>query len=65
MERRGGGSLLGSKKSWYWEQFEEKYKEVLSEAEDNFQDLFGEEFARAYQEQTSKLIQARNLIQEK
>ncbi|MES9906485.1 MAG: type VI secretion system-associated FHA domain protein TagH [Sedimenticola sp.] len=64
-ESKGGRSLLGSKKSWYWEQFEEKYKEVLSEAEDNFQDLFGEEFARAYQEQTSKLIQARNLIQDK
>ncbi|MEJ1464386.1 MAG: type VI secretion system-associated FHA domain protein TagH [Candidatus Sedimenticola sp. (ex Thyasira tokunagai)] len=62
-ENKGGRSLLGSKKSWYWEQFEEKYKEVLSEAEDNFQDLFGEEFARAYQDQTAKLVQARNLTQ--
>ncbi|MES9882192.1 MAG: type VI secretion system-associated FHA domain protein TagH [Sedimenticola sp.] len=62
-ENKGGRSLLGSKKSWYWEQFEEKYKEVLSEAEDNFQELFGEEFARAYQDQTAKLVQARNLMQ--
>ncbi len=62
-EGKGGRSLLESKKSWYWEQFEEKYKEVLTEAEDNFQELFGEEFARAYQEQTRKLAQARNLAE--
>ncbi len=57
--RKGGRSILESKKAWYWEQYAEKHKEILMEAEDNFQDLFGEEFARAYESQITKLIQAR------
>jgi predicted component of type VI protein secretion system len=58
-EQKGGRSMLESKKSWYWEQYAEKHKELLAEAEDNFQDLFGEEFARAYEEQTAKLAKMR------
>ncbi len=59
--RKGGRSLLESKKAWYWEQYADKHKEILMEAEDNFQDLFGEEFARAYELQISKLAQARKI----
>lgn len=58
--RKGGRSLLESKKAWYWEQYAEKHKEILTEAEDNFQDLFGEEFARAYESQAAKLARARS-----
>ena len=57
--RKGGRSILESKKAWYWEQYGEKHKELLMEAEDNFQDFFGEEFARAYESQITKLAQAR------
>jgi len=59
-ERKGGRGMLESRKSWYWEQYAEKHKEILSEAEDNFQDLFGEAFARAYEEQIAKLARARD-----
>ena len=58
-ERKKGRSMLGSKKAWYWELFGEKHKEILAEAEDNFQDLFGEEFAKAYEKQIAKLAMAR------
>lgn len=56
---KGGRSILESKKAWYWEQYADKHKELLMEAEDNFQDFFGEEFARAYEIQITKLAQAR------
>ncbi|RLJ22052.1 type VI secretion system-associated FHA domain protein TagH [bacterium endosymbiont of Escarpia laminata] len=58
-QQKGGRSLLESKNAWYWEQYAEKHKELLAEAEDNFQDLFGEEFARAYEDQIARLTRAR------
>jgi type VI secretion system protein len=58
-QQKGGRSLLESKNAWYWEQYAEKHSELLAEAEDNFQDLFGEEFARAYEEQIARLDRAR------
>ncbi len=58
-QQKGGRSLLESKNAWYWEQYSEKHKELLAEAEDNFQDLFGEEFARAYEEQITRLARGR------
>ncbi len=60
--RKGGRSILESKKAWYWEQYAEKHKELLMEAEDNFQDFFGEEFARAYESQITKLVQSRKKV---
>jgi len=57
--QKGGKRLLESKKAWYWEQFAEKHKEILAEAEDNFQELFGEAFAHAYEEQIANLVKAR------
>ncbi|MBL3526508.1 MAG: type VI secretion system-associated FHA domain protein TagH [gamma proteobacterium endosymbiont of Lamellibrachia anaximandri] len=58
-QQKGGRGLLESKNAWYWEQYGEKHKELLAEAEDNFQDLFGEEFARAYEDQIARLTRAR------
>lgn len=40
------------KKANYWEQYKKIHKEVRQEAEDNVQKLFGEEFARAYEQQS-------------
>jgi type VI secretion system protein len=57
--QKGGKGLLENTKAWYWEQFAEKHKEILAEAEDNFQELFGEAFARAYEEQIANLVKAR------
>lgn len=58
-EQKSGRSLLESKKAWYWEQYEEKYQKILAEAEDSFQELFGEAFSKAYEEQVEKLSVSR------
>lgn len=58
IETHGGfGSLLRGKKARYWEVYEKIYAEVSDQAENDFQDLFSREFARAYKEQLDKLKQ--------
>ncbi len=57
--RKRGGGLFRNKKADYWEAHKMIYKEVLREAEDDFQYLFGKEFAEAYEEQIQVLCQAR------
>jgi type VI secretion system FHA domain protein len=39
----------------YWEQYREKVHGILEDADTSFRELFGEEFARAYEEQLGKL----------
>lgn len=51
----GGGLLPGSRKARCWEQFSALYQEIAREAEDDFQELFGREFVRAYEEQIARL----------
>jgi len=58
--RLGEGSMLDSimpskRKARYWELFMLLYSEIAKEAEDDFQELFGREFAKAYEEQIKKL----------
>jgi type VI secretion system FHA domain protein len=48
-------SLLSSKKAQYWDLFTDLYQEIAREAEDDFQNLFGREFSRAYEGQVKKL----------
>nr|GFD38751.1 hypothetical protein [Tanacetum cinerariifolium] len=57
MSRPGGlGGLFGaSRQAQYWQQFTELYSKISQEAEDDFQDLFGREFSRAYEEQSARL----------
>ena len=50
-----GNILPGAKKARYWEVFTELYKEIAQEAESNFYGLFGQAFARAYEEQINRL----------
>jgi type VI secretion system protein len=47
--------LPGARKARFWELFCSTYKEIAREAEDDFQAVFGREFARAYAAQVSKL----------
>ncbi len=47
--------LPGNRKAKYWDLFVEQYLQIAREAEDDFQSLFGREFARAYQEQVKRL----------
>jgi type VI secretion system protein len=52
----GIGVLLPSvRQAQYWELFTELYSSISREAEDDFEDLFGREFSRAYEEQSEKL----------
>lgn len=49
------GSLLKNKKARYWEVYEKMYSDISDQAENDFQDLFSNEFARAYDAQFKKL----------
>ena len=46
--------LPGSRKARYWDSFTELYKEIAREAEDDFQAVFGRDFAKAYAAQNKK-----------
>lgn len=48
-------SLFGGGKAKRWDVFEKMYGDIASEAEDDFQALFGKAFAKAYEEQLRKL----------
>jgi type VI secretion system protein len=50
-----------SKKSRFWDAYCEFYQEVTRDADASFQRLFGEEFARAYEEQIQRLSAMRRL----
>ncbi|MCY1406550.1 type VI secretion system FHA domain protein [compost metagenome] len=49
------GLLPGGRQAQYWALFTELYENISKEAEDDFQDLFGREFSRAYEEQSLKI----------
>ncbi|MBT8115285.1 MAG: hypothetical protein KJP04_07885, partial [Arenicella sp.] len=42
-------------KAKYWEMYEEYYQQISTEAKSNILALYGEEFAKAYQDQIDKL----------
>ncbi|MBK5002292.1 type VI secretion system-associated FHA domain protein TagH [Pseudomonas sp. S31] len=45
----------GSRQAHCWQQFTELYGQISREAEDDFQDLFGREFSRAYEAHNHRL----------
>jgi type VI secretion system protein len=51
--------LAVGRKSRYWEFYTAFYEALTRETEDYFQAVFGDEFARAYEEQVQRLAQAR------
>ena len=53
----GGGlsGLLAGKKARSWDSYRERYAEIAEAAEEDFHELFGREFARAYQAQLERL----------
>lgn len=59
-ERQGKrGGLFGGGKVSYWERYTERYEEMTKDRDDTFRRLFGEEFARAYEQQLSVLKRSR------
>ena len=59
-ERQGKrGGLFGSSKVGYWDRYTERYQELTQDRDETFRRLFGEEFARAYEQQLSVLKRTR------
>lgn len=59
-ERQGKrGGLFGSSKVSHWERYTERYEEMTQDRDETFRRLFGEEFARAYEQQLSVLKRTR------
>jgi type VI secretion system FHA domain protein len=48
-----------ARKSRYWDQFTQTYEQVAADAAEDFMQLFGESFARAYEDQILRLAEAR------
>lgn len=56
----GKGSILPAlSKGKFWSAYQDYYEKVFNNIERSFQELFGEEFVEAYEEQLRKLAQAR------
>ncbi|HUC63859.1 MAG TPA: type VI secretion system-associated FHA domain protein TagH [Stellaceae bacterium] len=49
------GILPGARKARYWETFKLLYAEIANELHDDFQKVFGAEFARAYRKQVDRI----------
>ncbi len=49
------GILPGARRARFWDLFCTSYKEIAREAEDDFNAVFGRDFARAYDAQVNKL----------
>ena len=53
--------LASNRKAKMWDRMVDLYRQMTSEADDDFQRLFGEKFAAAYEEQTNRLRMSRKL----
>jgi type VI secretion system FHA domain protein len=56
-DRQGkpGTFLSGSAKAKYWDQYTNKFHDMVKDADTSFRHLFGDEFAKAYEEQLARL----------
>jgi len=62
-ERIGKASLLEGmlpqyRKARMWEEFEKEYQQIAQQAAEDFQEILGQNFARAYTEQMRRLEHA-------
>lgn len=55
IEAKGGSGFLKNRKAQYWETYEAMYAEVSDQAENDFNELFAREFAKAYKDQLARL----------
>lgn len=58
-KRKSKSRLRMPGNSHYWDMYKALYEDMTQDADANFQRLFGEEFARAYEEQMQRLTSAR------
>jgi type VI secretion system FHA domain protein len=59
-QAKRGGLLSLAAKMKYWEIYAEWFAELAADREETFRRLFGEEFARAYEDQLERLKRSRN-----
>jgi type VI secretion system FHA domain protein len=52
---KSGSFLSGGAKSKYWELYSNKFHDMVKDADTSFRHLFGDEFAKAYEEQLARL----------
>jgi len=52
---KSGSFLSGPAKSKYWELYSNKFHDMVKDADSSFRHLFGDEFAKAYEEQLARL----------
>jgi type VI secretion system FHA domain protein len=50
-----GGLLAGAAKQRYWELYRDSFEDLVRDADSSFQNLFGEAFSKAYEEQAQLL----------
>ncbi|WP_339068090.1 type VI secretion system-associated FHA domain protein TagH [Teredinibacter turnerae] len=56
-----GVNIPGMQKSRYWNSYTAYFQGFMDNMEQSFQNLFGDEFVRAYEDQLFKLMTARNI----
>ena len=52
---KGGIFLGGGPKAKYWELYRNKFHDMVKDADSSFRHLFGDDFAKAYEEQLARL----------
>ncbi|HMK85283.1 MAG TPA: type VI secretion system-associated FHA domain protein TagH [Steroidobacteraceae bacterium] len=52
---KSGSFLSGPAKLKYWEMYRNKFHDMVKDADTSFRSLFGDEFAKAYEEQLARL----------
>ena len=57
-QTKSSGLKLGTKKMHYWDQYQNTYKNIEETINEDFQNLLGDVFADAYEEQTQRAKQS-------
>jgi type VI secretion system FHA domain protein len=52
---KGGNFLGGGAKAKYWDLYRARFRDMVKDADSSFRKLFGDDFAKAYEEQLSRL----------
>jgi type VI secretion system FHA domain protein len=52
---KGGNFLSGGAKGKYWELYRNRFHDMVKDADSSFRNLFGDDFAKAYEEQLARL----------
>jgi type VI secretion system FHA domain protein len=54
-QAKGANFLSGGAKAKYWELYRNRFHDMVKDADSSFRNLFGDDFAKAYEEQLARL----------